>query len=208
MAGNVVEVPIVAGIPTVQGLVQAIKPISCGREVDNLLTRDGVGDENGNRVADKHITTLDVVPQEVPDIGLGRASLCNKVAADLDMRPVQYRAIRCSLLDQGDKARHLWVVDLYKLVWVVLVLQHPAPCGWGFYQGLGHVPELDAALIRWHAGWRVDEGSWRVRNLLTTTISAPPFSGGWRGPPSENQYRLAFSVIQSMIACFSSAVMR
>ena len=113
VAGDVVDVAVVSGIPLIEVLVQAVEPVGSGREVDDLLARDGVGDEDRDWVADEHITPLDIAPEEVPDIGLWRASLGDEVATDLDVGSVQDRAVRYDLLDQGDEARHLRVVNLY-----------------------------------------------------------------------------------------------
>ena len=112
MAGNIVDVAIVARIPPVQVLVQAIEPVGGGWEVDHLLSWNGVGNEDGNRMADKHVTSLDIAPQEVPDLGLRAAGLGNKITADLDVRSVEDGAIGGQFLDQGDEAGHLRVVNL------------------------------------------------------------------------------------------------
>lgn len=71
-----------------------------------------MGDEDGNRVADEHVTSLDVAPEEFPDIGLGRPLLGNKVAPNLDVGSVQNRAVRSDLLDQRNETGHLRVIDL------------------------------------------------------------------------------------------------
>jgi hypothetical protein len=55
---------------------------------------------------------LDVTPKEVPDVGLGRSSLRDQVAADLNVRSVQNWTVRCDFLDQGDQARHLGIINL------------------------------------------------------------------------------------------------
>ena len=70
--------------------------------------------ENRDGMADEHVTILDVAPEEVPDIGLWRASLCNQVAANLNVRSVQHRSVRSGFLDQGDQARHLRVINLFE----------------------------------------------------------------------------------------------
>ena len=93
-------------------LVQAVEPIGSSGVVDDLLAGYSVGDKDGDGVADEHVTALNVAPEEVPDVGLGRASLGDKVAADLDVGAVQDRAVWRGLLDQGDQARHLRVVNL------------------------------------------------------------------------------------------------
>lgn len=118
MAGNIVDVAIVAGIPPVQVLVQAIEPISSGWQVDDLLAWNGMRNENGDRVADEHVTSLDIAPQEIPDLGLGATGLGNKVTTDLDVGSVKDRTIGCQFLDQGDEARHLRVVNLSRSVLV------------------------------------------------------------------------------------------
>ncbi len=99
MAGGVVDVAVVAGIPLAEVLVQAVEPVGSSREVDDLLAGDGMGDEDGDWVADEHVTPFDIAPEEVPDVGLGRASLGDEVATDLDVGSVQDRAVRCDLLD-------------------------------------------------------------------------------------------------------------
>ena len=72
--------------------------------------------EDGDRVADEHVASLNVVPEEVPDICLGRAGFGNQITADLNVRAVENRAVGCNLLDQGNEARHLRVIDLDLLV--------------------------------------------------------------------------------------------
>ena len=55
---------------------------------------------------------FDVVPKEIPDVGLGRAGLGDEIAPDLDMGPIKHRAARCCLLDQRNEAGHLGVINL------------------------------------------------------------------------------------------------
>jgi hypothetical protein len=43
---------------------------------------------------------------------LRRSGDSDKIAPDLDVRAVQHGTVRCSLLDEGDKARHLRIIDL------------------------------------------------------------------------------------------------
>ena len=112
VTGNVVNMAIVTGIPLVEVLVQAIQPIGRGREVNNLLPGNIMRDENWDRMADEHVTSLDVTPKEVPDVGLGRSSLRDQVAADLNVRSVQNWTVRCDFLDQGDQAWHLGIINL------------------------------------------------------------------------------------------------
>jgi hypothetical protein len=102
VTSNVVDVSIVTGVPLVKVLVEAVKPISGGWQVDNLLAWNSVRNENGNGMADEHVSSLDVTPEEVPDIGLRRASLGNKVAPDLNVGSVQDRTVRSCLLDERD----------------------------------------------------------------------------------------------------------
>jgi hypothetical protein len=112
VALHVVDVAIVASIPTVQGLVQAVKPISGGREVNNLLTGHIMGNEGWDGVADEHIGQLDVVPEIEPDVALRRSIDGSEVVSDLNVRAVEHRAIRGKLLDEGDKSGHLRIIDL------------------------------------------------------------------------------------------------
>lgn len=154
MAGDVVDVTIVARVPFIEGFVQAVEPICRRWEVCDLLAGDGVRYEDGNRVANEHVARLDVAPQEIPDVGLGRARLGNEVASDLDMRSIENWAAWCRFLDEWNEAGHLRVINL---AWLV-----HAWYNWGEYG-------------------------------LTMTTSAPPSSGARSGPPSENQYRAAFS---------------
>jgi len=167
MAGHVVDVGIVTSIPLVEVLVQAIEPIGGGREIGNLLLGHGVWDKLGDRVADEHVGALDGVPEEVPDVGLGRALGGSKITSDLNVRSVEDGAVRGKRLDEGNEARHLRIINLQWLV--------------GFYK--------------------------EVR-LLTMTTSAPPSSGGRRGPPSDSQYRRALSSTQPVMAAFSSREIR
>ncbi len=97
-------------------LIEAIKPI-CGRGIIyHLLTRNCVRYEDGDGMTDEHVALLDITPQEVPDIGLWRAWLGDEIAANLNMRSVQDRAIWRQLLDHGNQARHLRVIDLLLLL--------------------------------------------------------------------------------------------
>lgn len=112
MASDIVNVAVITGVPLIQGLVKAIKPVRGSGEINDLLARDIVGDEDGNGVADEHVTTLDITPEEIPDIRLGGASFGDQVAADLDVGPIEDRAVGGRLLDERDKARHLRVVNL------------------------------------------------------------------------------------------------
>lgn len=112
MTSGVIDVAVVAGIPVVQGLIETVKPVRRGRVVGDLLPRNCMRDEDRNWVADEHVGQLDVAPEEVPDVSLGRVRLGHKITADLDMRSVQNRPVRGQLLDQGNQARHLWVINL------------------------------------------------------------------------------------------------
>ena len=135
MALGVVHMPIVASVPLVHLLIQAVKPrsivivslqihtdwaaqrsgnlpIASRRQVRNLLRRHGVGHRGWDRVADEHVRFLDIAPEEVPDVGLRRARLGNEIASDLDVRSVEHWSVRRDHLDQRDQARHLRVVDL------------------------------------------------------------------------------------------------
>lgn len=112
MALQIVLVPIVSCIPPIQRLVQTIEPISRCWHVRNLIARDVLGNEARDWVADEHVSVLDVIPQVVPNVFLRTARLGNEITADLDVRAIDDRAIRCRFLDERDQARHLRVIDL------------------------------------------------------------------------------------------------
>lgn len=97
-------------------LVQAIKPIGGGREIGDLLLGNSVRNELGDGVADEHVGALDGVPEEVPDVGLGRALCSSKIASDLDVRSVENGSVGGELLDEGNEARHLRIINLQLLV--------------------------------------------------------------------------------------------
>lgn len=113
MALLVVDVAIVASVPLVHGLVQAIEPVSGGGKVDNLLAGDVERHKLGDGVADEHVGMLDVAPEEAPDVGLGGALDGDEVASDLDVRSVKNGAVGGDLLDQWDEAGHLGIIDLF-----------------------------------------------------------------------------------------------
>jgi hypothetical protein len=97
-------------------LVEAVNPVGSSGQVNNLLLGNRVRNKFGDRVADEQIGIFDVAPEIVPDVILGRTLVGHEVASDLDVRPVQNRAIRCESLDHGDEAGHLGVIDLHQLL--------------------------------------------------------------------------------------------
>jgi hypothetical protein len=112
----VIDMSVVAGIPLVHVLVEAVNPVGSSGQVNNLLLGNRVRNKFGDRVADEQIGIFDVAPEIVPDVILGRTLVGHEVASDLDVRPVQNRAIRCESLDHGDEAGHLRVIDLHQLL--------------------------------------------------------------------------------------------
>lgn len=112
MTLQVIEVPVVAGVPLSQGLVQAIKPVGGSGEVDNLLTRDIEWHKFGDGVADEHVCILDVTPQERPNVVLRGPILGNKVGSNLDVGSIENGAFGSDLLDQGNETRHLRIINL------------------------------------------------------------------------------------------------
>lgn len=61
-------------------------------------------------LTDEHISVLNVVPEIIPDLLLGRALDVDKVTSDLDVRAIDDRELRPNFLDERNEARHLWVV--------------------------------------------------------------------------------------------------
>lgn len=112
VALDVVKMAVVASIPSIEGLVQAIKPIGGSRKIDDLLTRHVERDKLGDGMADEHISILDVAPEKLPDIVLGGPFLRHEVGPDLNVRAIENWAVRSNFLDQGNETRHLRVVNL------------------------------------------------------------------------------------------------
>lgn len=112
VALHIVDMPIVPRVPPIQLLVQAIEPVCRRGHVCHLLAGHVVRNKLRDWVADEHVGMLDVVPQESPDIGLWRTLVGDEIAADLNVRAVEYRAVWRSFLDEWDEAGHLRVVDL------------------------------------------------------------------------------------------------
>ena len=76
---------IIPRIPSIQGLIQTIQPIRCGRHVRNFVARNVLGNKTGNRMADEHVGVLNVVPKVCPNIFLRTTGLSDEIAADLDV---------------------------------------------------------------------------------------------------------------------------
>lgn len=69
------------------------------------------------RLTDEQIRELDVVPEVLPHLFLGRSGHVDEVAADLDVRAVDDRQLGADFLDQRDQPGHLGIVySIYRLV--------------------------------------------------------------------------------------------
>jgi hypothetical protein len=117
----VIDMSIVAGIPLVHVFVEAVNPVGSGGEVDDFLLGNRVRNKLGDRVADEQVRLFDVAPEVVPDVILGRTFDGDEIASNLNVRSVQDRAIRRDSLDHGDEARHLRIIDLYRLLTCVIL---------------------------------------------------------------------------------------
>src|SRR6478752_4582119 len=84
----VIDMSVVAGIPLVHVLVEAVNPVGSSGQVNNLLLGNRVRNKFGDRVTDEQIGIFDVAPEIVPDVILGRTLVGHEVASDLDVRPV------------------------------------------------------------------------------------------------------------------------
>lgn len=85
MAMEVVSIAVIPSVPAVHLLVQAIQPVRRGRHIRNFVTRHTVRHKRRDRVADEHVRALDVPPQILPDVILGRPGDGYKVAANLNV---------------------------------------------------------------------------------------------------------------------------
>lgn len=113
MTLQIVLISVIARIPPIHGFVQTIKPIRRCGQVGDLFARNILRHEARNRMADEHISLLNVLPQVFPDILLGAAGLGHQVTADLNVRAVHNWAVGGHFLDQGDETGHLRVINLF-----------------------------------------------------------------------------------------------
>lgn len=85
-------------------------PIGGGTEKGKSLNWNIIGDEFLNRVTDEQVRMLNVVPEILPDLLLGRSWNVDQVASNLDMRSVDDWQVRAILLDEWDETWHLRIV--------------------------------------------------------------------------------------------------
>lgn len=103
-------VHVVLGVPVVHCLVQAVEPISCGRQVSNLRGCNRLWNEFAHRMTDKHIGLFDVAPDPVPDFRLRGSFLVGEVGADLDVRTEDDGPVGILLFGDSHQTGHLGVV--------------------------------------------------------------------------------------------------
>ena len=85
-------------------------PVSSSTKEGQLLRRHVTWHEFVHRVTDEHVRMLDVVPQVLPDLLLGRASNVYEVRTNLNMRTIDDGQFRSDFLDQGNETRQLRVI--------------------------------------------------------------------------------------------------
>lgn len=124
---------VVLSVPGVQGLVQAVQPVTKsvsyltyglisktqhlpvrgGGEVGHSVSWYGTRNKCGNGMAEENICFLDKVPDKVPNTYLRRLIAVNKITPDLDMGAEEYRSVWRDVLDQRYQANHLRIVNLH-----------------------------------------------------------------------------------------------
>lgn len=69
-------------------------------------------DELGNRMADEHVSQLNLFPEEAPNVCLWRSLNGDEITSNLDVGSVEDGSVRGDLLDQGNQTGHLRVINL------------------------------------------------------------------------------------------------